>query len=68
MNGDGRIAEHGFRARGGDGEELAGIFAIGAENRIFDLPQWPLCSEWMTSRSLMAVWQPGHQLTMYAPR
>ena len=42
MNGDGRVAEHGFRARGGDGEKLAGILAIGAEHRILDLPQMAL--------------------------
>ena len=39
VNGDGRIAEHGFRARRCDSEELAGILAIGAEDRILDLPQ-----------------------------
>ena len=39
MNGNGGIAEHGFRARGGDGDELAGRVAAVAEHGIANLPQ-----------------------------
>ena len=42
MNGDGRVAEHGFRARGGDGDELAGLFAAIAEDGIANLPEMAL--------------------------
>ena len=39
MNGHGGVAEHGFGARGGNGDELAGLFAAVAEDRIADLPE-----------------------------
>ncbi len=42
MNGDGRVAEHGFGARGGNGDELAGLFAAVAEDGIADLPEMAL--------------------------
>ena len=64
MNGDGDVAEHGLGARGGDGHKLAGVLAVVAEDGIAISQRWPFCSSWTTSRSLMAVWQRGHQLTM----
>ena len=42
MNGDGHVAEHGFGARGGNGEEFAGVFAVVAENGIANLPELAL--------------------------
>ena len=39
MNGHGHVAEHGFGARRGDGQELAGVLAVVAENGIANLPQ-----------------------------
>ncbi len=42
MDGDGGIAEHGFRARGRDGEKFAAVLAVVSENRIPNLPEVPL--------------------------
>ena len=42
MNGDGRIAEHGLRARRGYRDELAGFFASIAEHRVANLPEMAL--------------------------
>ena len=42
MNGDGRVAEHGLRARRRHGNELAGFFAAVAEHGIANLPQMAL--------------------------
>ena len=39
MNGDGGVAEHGLGARGGDGEKLAGVLAVIAEDGVADLPE-----------------------------
>ncbi len=39
IHGHGYVAEHGFRARGGDGEELARLrFSVLAEDRVANLP------------------------------
>ena len=42
---------------------------VAARDRIADVPQMALdcLREWFR-RSEMAVWQRGHQLTMYSPR
>ena len=64
VDGDGGVAEHGFGAGGGDGEELAGH----ANDRVADVPEAALGFLWATSRSESAVRQRGHQLIMYSPR
>src|SRR5580658_6283271 len=39
MDGNGAVAEHGFRARGGDGQILAGFAAVIAMDGVADLPE-----------------------------
>ena len=39
MNRHGHVAEHGFGAGGGDGEKLARVLAVCAENRVTNLPE-----------------------------
>ena len=63
IDGDGGVSEHGFRTRGGNGEE-----AVGAGDGVADMPEVPGISSCTLSRSEMAVLQEGHQLTMYSPR
>ena len=42
MDGDGGVAEHGLGAGGSDGEKLAGVFAVGVEDGVADLPEMAL--------------------------
>src|ERR1039458_6733842 len=61
VNGHGSVAEHGFRARRGNGEKLAGVFAIGAEDRVLDLPQMALVlgvNDFEIADSGLAAWAP----------
>ena len=39
MNGHGDVAEHGLGAGSGNGQKLAGVFAVCADDRVADLPQ-----------------------------
>ena len=38
MNGDGHVAEHGFRPRGRNRQKLAGIFSVRIDDRVSNLP------------------------------
>ena len=44
MNGDGGVAEHGFGARGCDGEELAGSLPPSPRTGYLISQRWPFCS------------------------
>ena len=69
VNRDGGVGDDRLGPRRGDRDELAGVVAGGVDQRVADVPEEGIdSSSWSTSRSLRALWQPGHQLIRRLPR